>query len=73
MRRVGGEFLATLCTVGLLFALTLISASILGAVVKPALQSLLSYFSLSVSYLQFVSGASAGLVYSTLILSLIHI
>ncbi len=67
MRRVGGEFLATLCTVGLLFALTLISASILGAVVKPALQSLLSYFSLSVSYLQFVASASSGLVYATLV------
>ncbi len=67
MRRVGGEFLATICTVGLLFLLTLISASILGAVVKPALQSLLSYFSLSVSYLQFVTGASSGLVYTTLV------
>ena len=67
MRRVGGEFLATICTVGLLFLLTVISASILGAVVKPALQSLLSYFSLSVSYLQFVASASSGLVYATLV------
>ena len=67
MRRVGGEFLATICTVGLLFLLTVISASILGAVVKPALQSLLSYFSLSVSYLQFVDHASSGLVYATLV------
>jgi hypothetical protein len=67
MRRIRGEFLATICTVGLLFLLTVISASILGAVVKPALQSLLSYFSLSLSYLQFVANASSGLVYSTLI------
>ena len=67
MRRVGGEFLATICTVGLLFVLTIVSASILGAVVKPALQSLLSYFSLSVSYLQFVTQASSGLVYATLV------
>lgn len=67
MRRVRGEFSATVCTVGLLFLLTLISASILGAVVKPALQSLLSYFSLSVSYLQFVASASTGLVYATLV------
>ncbi len=67
MKRVGGEFMATVCTVGLLFLLTVISASILGGVVKPALQSLLSYFSLSVSYLQFVSNASSGLVYSTLV------
>jgi len=36
MRRVGGEFMATVCIVGLLFLLTVISASILGAVVKPA-------------------------------------
>lgn len=66
MRRVWGELLATLCTVGVLTALSLISAMILGQIVKPALDALLGYFSLAVNYLQFVEGASSGVVFLAL-------
>ena len=66
MRRVWGELLATLCTVGVLAALTLISGFVLGQIVGPALDALLGYFSMAVSYLQFVEGASAGLVFLAL-------
>nr|MBA3501657.1 hypothetical protein [Deltaproteobacteria bacterium] len=66
IKRVKGEMLATLCTVGVLTALTLISSAILGRVVEPALASLLRYFSAAVQYLQFVEGASSGLVFISL-------
>ncbi|MDX2090282.1 MAG: hypothetical protein SFX73_20650 [Kofleriaceae bacterium] len=66
MKRVKGELLATLCTVGVLTVLTIISALVLGQIVKPALASLLSYFSLTITYLQFAEGASSGLVFVTL-------
>ena len=66
LRRVKGEMLATLCTVGVLTALTLFSAAILGRVVEPALASLLRYFSAAIQYLQFVEGASSGLVFVSL-------
>jgi hypothetical protein len=66
MRRVWGELLATLCTVGVLAALTLISGFVLGQIVGPALDALLGYFSMAVSYLQFVESASAGLVFLAL-------
>jgi hypothetical protein len=66
LRRVWGELLATLCTVGVLTVLTLISAFILGRIVQPALDALLGYFSLAVTYLQFVEGASSGVVFLTL-------
>ena len=66
MRRVKGEVLATVCTVGVLTVLTLVSAVILGKVVEPALEALLAYFSVSVMYLQFVEGASSGLVFVAL-------
>jgi hypothetical protein len=64
--RVKGEMLATLCTVGVLTVLTLLSAVILGKVVEPALTSLLRYFSAAIQYLQFVEGASSGLVFVSL-------
>jgi hypothetical protein len=63
LRRVGGELLATLCTLGVLVVLTLIAGAILGRVVGPALDALIGYFSLGVTYLQFVHGASSGLVF----------
>jgi hypothetical protein len=47
--RVLGELKATACTIGVLVLLTLVSATILGQIVKPALDSLLRYFSLAVS------------------------
>ena len=66
IRRVKGEMLATLCTVGVLTVLTLVSAAVLGRVVEPALASLLRYFSAAIQYLQFVEGASSGLVFISL-------
>ena len=66
MRRVWGELLATVCTIGVLAALTVGSAFVLGEIVGPALDALLGYFSLAVSYLQFVAGASSGIVFLTL-------
>ncbi len=66
MKRVWGELLATLCTLGVLTLLTIFSAAILGQIVKPALDALLGYFSLAVNYLQFVDGASSGVVFLAL-------
>ena len=66
MRRVSGEVLATTCTIGVLAAITFVSAFTLGEIVGPALDALLGYFSLAVSYLQFVDGASSGMVFLTL-------
>ncbi len=66
MRRVKGELLASICTVGVLAVLTMISSWVLGQIVKPALDALLTYFSLTVTYLQFAKGASSGLVFVTL-------
>ncbi|MBA3539629.1 MAG: hypothetical protein H0T79_08355 [Deltaproteobacteria bacterium] len=66
MGRVIGELKATVCTIGILIVLTLISGAILGQIVKPAIGALLEYFSLAVSYLQFVEGASSGMVFMTL-------
>ena len=63
LRRVRGEVLATLCTIGVLIALTFVSAFILSRIVQPAIDALLGYFSLAVSYLQFVEGASSGVVF----------
>ena len=64
--RVYGELKATLCTIGVLSILTLLSGFILGQIVGPALYALLSYFSMAVSYLQFVEGASPGMVFLAL-------
>ncbi len=64
--RVGGELKATLCTIGVLAAITLLSSVILSEIVGPAIASLLEYFSLAINYLQFVEGASSGLVFIAL-------
>src|SRR5262249_35043717 len=66
LRRVKGEMLATLCTVGVLSVLTLVSAFVLGKIVGPALEALLFYFTNAVNYLQFVEGASSGTVFLAL-------
>nr|MDQ3370687.1 hypothetical protein [Myxococcota bacterium] len=66
LARVKGEMLATACTVGVLAVLTLVSSFVLGKIVGPALTALLGYFSAAVQYLQFVEGASSGLVFVTL-------
>jgi len=66
MARVIGELKATVCTIGILVVLTLLSGTILGFVVKPAIGALLEYFALAVSYLQFADGASSGLVFMAL-------
>ncbi len=66
MRRVKGELFATICTVGVLAVLTLVSSFVLGKIVEPALDALLSYFSAAVQYLQFKEGASSGLVFIAL-------
>jgi hypothetical protein len=66
MRRIVGELKATAVTIGVLAVLTLLSAFVLGRIVGPALDALLSYFSLAVIYLQFQAGASSGLVFCTL-------
>ncbi len=66
LRRVRGELLATLCTVGVLALLTFLSGAVLGEIVAPAIDSLIYYFSMTVSYLQYVEGASSGLVFATL-------
>jgi hypothetical protein len=66
MRRVWGELLATLCTIGVLAGLTVVSGFVLGQIVGPALDALLGYFSLAVSYLQFVQGAGGGIVFLAL-------
>jgi hypothetical protein len=66
LRRVGGEMVATICTIVVLVVLTLLAGAILGRVVGPALDALIAYFTLAVMYLQQVSGASSGLVFGML-------
>ncbi len=66
MLRVWGELKVTLCTIGVLAVFTLLSGFILGQIVGPALYALLSYFSMAVSYLQFVEGANPGMVFLAL-------
>jgi hypothetical protein len=65
-RRVIGELEATVATVAVLAVLTVVSGFVLGRIVGPALDGLLQYFSLAVTYLQFKPGASSGLVFCTL-------
>jgi hypothetical protein len=67
MHRVWGELLATVCTIGVLVALTLISGFVLGRIVGPALDTLLDYFSRAVLYLQFVPDASSTRVFLALV------
>jgi len=64
--RVIGELKATICTIGVLVVLTLLSATVLGTMVRPALQAFLEYFAKSVNYLMFVEGSSSGLVFMAL-------
>jgi hypothetical protein len=66
LHRVKGELLASLCTIVVLVVLTVISSAVLGQIVKPALDAFLTYFSLTITYLQFANGASSGLVFVTL-------
>ena len=62
MRRVGGEMLATLCTLGVLVVLSLIAGFVMGRVVEPMLDTLITCFARAIDYLQFVQDASAGKV-----------
>jgi hypothetical protein len=62
MRRVGGELLATLCTLGVLIVLTLVAGFVMGRVVEPMLDTLITCFARAIDYLQFVENASAGKV-----------
>ncbi len=66
LSRVKGELFATICTIGVLVVLTLLSSFVLGRIVEPAMDALLVYFAKAVSYLQFVEGASSGLVFVAL-------
>lgn len=66
MRRVVGELKATLCTLVVLALLSILSGFVLGQIVEPAIDGLLYYFSLAISYLQFQPGASSGLVFIAL-------
>ncbi len=65
-RRVIGELKATICTVGVLVVLTILSATVLGAMAKPALKAFLEYFAKSVNYLMFTTDSSSGLVFVAL-------
>ncbi|HEU0035384.1 MAG TPA: hypothetical protein VFQ53_32465 [Kofleriaceae bacterium] len=67
LRRVKGELLATICTVGVLAVITLLSSFILGHIVEPAIRSFLEYFTLSIYYLQFVPDASTATVFLSLL------
>ena len=67
VRRVLGEVLVALCTVGVLFVLTLIAGTILGFVVKPALYSIIEFFGTAIVYLQIEPGASSGLIFASLL------
>ncbi len=63
MKRVKGELLASLCALGVLFVLSLVSGFILSQVAKPALTAIIDYFCLAVTYLQFAKDASSGMVF----------
>jgi hypothetical protein len=66
MARVIGELKATICTIGVLTALTLISSVVLGNMLKPALKAFLEYFAKAVNYLLFSNEPSTGLVFVAL-------
>jgi hypothetical protein len=66
LRRIKAEALAALCTLGVLAVLTIVSSLVLGEIVSPAIDSLLRYFCLCITYLQFADGASSGTVFMTL-------
>ena len=63
LRRVGGELVATLCTLGILVLLTMLAGTIMARVVMPAIDLLIQYFGLAVLYLKSVEGAKSGLVF----------
>jgi hypothetical protein len=65
-KRVKGELIASVCALGVLFVMSLISGFILSQVAKPALSALIEYFSLAVTYLQFVPSASSTMVFMML-------
>ncbi len=67
LRRVGGELVATICTVGVLVVLTLVAGAVLSRVVGPALDALIAYFTASVLYLESVPGAASGPVFVAMI------
>jgi hypothetical protein len=62
LRRVGGEMLATLCTLGVLLVMTMFAGFVMGRVVEPMLDTLITCFARAIDYLQFVDDASAGKV-----------
>jgi hypothetical protein len=66
MARVVGELKATICTIGVLVVLTLISSLVLGRISAPATGALLDYFARAVDYLQFAKDASSGMVFMSL-------
>lgn len=62
MRRVGGELVATICTLGVLIVLSMFAGFVMGKVVEPMLDTLITCFARALDYLQFVEDASAGMV-----------
>nr|HEX4313960.1 hypothetical protein [Kofleriaceae bacterium] len=64
--RVRSEFLATACTIGVLAVLTIVSSMVLGEIVGPAVDALIRYFGLCITYLQYADDASSGTVFMTL-------
>ena len=62
MRRVGGEFVATVCTLGVLVVLSMMAGFVMGRVVEPMLDTLITCFARALDYLQFVDDASTGQV-----------
>lgn len=62
MKRVGGELVATLCTLAVLLVLTLVAGFVMGRVCEPMLDTLITCFARAIDYLQFVDDASVGQV-----------
>lgn len=62
LRRVGGELAATVCTLGVLLVLSFAAGFVMGRVVEPMLDTLITCFARAVDYLQFVDDASVGTV-----------
>ena len=74
MRRVGGELVATLCTLVVLVVLSLIAGFVMGRVLEPMIDTLITCFARAVDYLQFVADASVtkvGLMLVSVILALV--
>jgi hypothetical protein len=60
-RKIGRELLATLCLIGTLFLVTILSGIILFQLVAPAMEAFISYIALAFVYLQVDPDASATL------------